>query len=95
MAPISSDDGNEPPAWGRYRELCSIFRGAHRCWGASTALRRTTLLALFAAQGVQTGAHDQIDSPDYNCEINTRWHLMVAWSQAESTADLLNAILKD
>ena len=96
MAPISSDDGNEPPALGAGTGSFAAFFGEATGVGV---LRRPsdvpTLLALFAALGVRTGVHDQIDSPDYNCEINTRWHLTVAfiggarWSR---TADVLNAI---
>jgi hypothetical protein len=98
MAPMSSDDGNEPPALGAgTRSFAAFFWGAHRCWGA---LRRRadapTLLALFVALGVHTGAHDQTDSPDYNCKITTRWYLTAAFiggARRSRTADLLNAIL--
>ena len=99
MAPMSSDDGNEPPALGAgTRSFAASFWEGDQCWGA---LRRhadvPTPLALFVAQGVHTGAHDQADSPDYNCKITTRWYLTAAFiggARRSRTADLLNAILK-
>jgi hypothetical protein len=85
------------PPWGPAQGALQHFSGeGHRRWDA---LRRhadvPTLLALFVAQGVHTGAHDQTDSPDYNCEITTRWYLTEAFiggARRSRTADLLNAI---
>jgi hypothetical protein len=84
------------PLWGPVQGALRHFSAEATGVGV---LRRPsdlpTLLALFAALGVHTGAHDQIDSSDYNCEINTRWHLTVAFiggARRSRTADLLNAI---
>ena len=81
MAAMSSDDGNEPPALGAGTgNFAASFGGSPPVLGV---LRRPsdvpTLLALFIALGVHTGAHDQTDSPDYDCEITTRWYLTAAF----------------